>query len=150
LLRHRERLTSPLVRDRTTGELTAVTWDEALDRVAAGLVETQERHGRDSVGVFGGGALTNEKAYALGKFARVALRTSAIDYNGRWCMSSAATAGQRAFGLDRGLPFPLADIEDASVVVLVGSNLAETAPRPAVIFRRCRTRAACWSSSTRG
>jgi len=43
-------------------------------------------------------------------------------------MSSAATAGQRAFGLDRGLPFPLADLEDASVVVLVGSNLAETAP----------------------
>ena len=128
LLRHRERLTSPLVRDRATGELTAVSWDEALDRVAAGLVEIQERHGRDSVGVFGGGGLTNEKAYALGKFARVALRTSAIDYNGRWCMSSAATAGQRAFGLDRGLPFPLADIEDASVVVLVGSNLAETAP----------------------
>jgi assimilatory nitrate reductase catalytic subunit len=128
LLRHRERLTSPLVRDRATGELTAVSWDEALDRVAAGLAQTQQRHGRDSVGVFGGGGLTNEKAYALGKFARVALRTSAIDYNGRWCMSSAATAGQRAFGLDRGLPFPLADIEDASVVVLVGSNLSETAP----------------------
>jgi assimilatory nitrate reductase catalytic subunit len=128
LLRHRERLTSPLVRDRATGELTAVSWDEALDRVAAGLTRIQERHGRDSVGVFGGGGLTNEKAYALGKFARVALRTSAIDYNGRWCMSSAATAGQRAFGLDRGLPFPLADIEDAGVVVLVGSNLSETAP----------------------
>lgn len=128
LLRHRERLTHPLVRDRATGELTAVSWDVALDRVAAGLAETQERHGRDSVGVFGGGGLTNEKAYALGKFARVALRTSAIDYNGRWCMASAATAGQRAFGLDRGLPFPLADIEDASVVVLVGSNLSETAP----------------------
>jgi assimilatory nitrate reductase catalytic subunit len=128
LLRHRERLTSPLVRDRATGELTAVSWDVALDRVAAGLAEIQERHGLDSVGVFGGGGLTNEKAYALGKFARVALRTSAIDYNGRWCMASAATAGQRAFGLDRGLPFPLADIEDAGVVVLVGSNLSETAP----------------------
>jgi assimilatory nitrate reductase catalytic subunit len=128
LLRHRERLTSPLVRDRATGELTAVSWDEALDRVAAGLARAQQRHGRDSVGVFGGGGLTNEKAYALGKFARVALRTSAIDYNGRWCMSSAATAGQRAFGVDRGLPFPLADLQDASVVVLVGSNLSETAP----------------------
>jgi assimilatory nitrate reductase catalytic subunit len=128
LLSHRERLTSALVRDRATGELKAVTWAEALDRVAAGVLEIQERHGRDSVGVFGGGGLTNEKAYALGKFARVALRTSAIDYNGRWCMSSAATAGQRAFGLDRGLPFPLADIQDASVVVLVGSNLSETAP----------------------
>ena len=37
----------------------------------------------------------------------------AIDYNGRFCMSSAAAAGNRAFGLDRGLPFPLADIADA-------------------------------------
>jgi len=128
LLRHRERLTSPLVRDRTTGELTTVSWDEALDRVAASIEQIRQRHGEDSVGVFGGGGLTNEKAYALGKFARVALRTSAIDYNGRWCMSSAATAGQRAFGVDRGLPFPLADLEDASVVVLVGSNLSETAP----------------------
>ena len=60
--------------------------------------------------VFGSGALTNEKAYALGKFARVALGTSQIDYNGRFCMSSAAAAGNRAFGLDRGLPFPVTDL----------------------------------------
>ena len=52
----------------------------------------------------------NEKAYPLGKFARVVLRTPNIDYNGRFCMSSAAAAGNRAFGLDRGLPFPLADL----------------------------------------
>ena len=43
--------------------------------------------------MFGAGGLTNEKAYLLGKFARVALRTSQIDYNGRFCMSSAAAAG---------------------------------------------------------
>ncbi len=128
LLGHRERLTSPLVRDRVTGELAATTWEDALGRVARAVEETQRRHGRDAVGVFGGGGLTNEKAYALGKFARVALRTSAIDYNGRWCMSSAATAGQRAFGLDRGLPFPLADVEQTDVLVLVGSNIAATMP----------------------
>ena len=55
------------------------------------------------------------------------LRSRSIDYNGRFCMSSAAAATQRAFGLDR-LPFPFADIEQADVVVLVGSNLAETMP----------------------
>jgi assimilatory nitrate reductase catalytic subunit len=43
-------------------------------------------------------------------------------------MSPSATAGQRAFGLDRGLPFPLADLEDAGLVVLEVGNLAETAP----------------------
>ena len=87
---------------------------------------------------YGGGGLTNEKAYQLGKFARVALGTSQIDYNGRWCMSSAASASTRAFGVDRGLPFPLADVEHADVVVLVGSNLAETMPPAARHLDRCR------------
>ena len=78
--------------------------------------------------MFGGGGLTNEKAYTLGKFARVALQTSAIDYNGRFCMSSSATAGNRAFGVDRGLPFPLSDIADAAAILLVGANPADTMP----------------------
>src|SRR5882757_3143171 len=64
----------------------------------------------------------------LGKFAPVALRTSRIDYNGRFCMSSAAAASIKAFGIDRGLPFPLADITGAETILLVGSNLVETMP----------------------
>jgi assimilatory nitrate reductase catalytic subunit len=64
----------------------------------------------------------------LGKFARVALGTSQIDYNGRFCMSSAAAAALKAFGMDRGLPFPLEDIQEAEVILLVGSNVAETMP----------------------
>jgi len=78
--------------------------------------------------VWGGGGLTNEKAYQLGRFARVALATPNIDYNGRFCMSSAAAGGRRAFGLDRGLPFPLTDLDGADAVLLVGSNPAETMP----------------------
>ena len=78
--------------------------------------------------MFGGGGLTNEKAYMLGKFARVALRTANIDYNGRFCMASAAAAAIRAFGIDRGLPFPLADIPGAQAILLVGGNPAETMP----------------------
>ncbi|MEV0375418.1 molybdopterin oxidoreductase family protein [Streptomyces sp. NPDC050636] len=122
------RLATPLVRDAATGALEPATWDVALDRVADGLRSTGAAYGRDAVGVFGGGGLTNEKAYTLGKFARVALGTSQIDYNGRFCMSSAAAAHGRAFGLDRGLPFPLADVARTGCVILVGSNLAETMP----------------------
>jgi assimilatory nitrate reductase catalytic subunit len=136
----RERLTSPLVRDRRTGEWAAVSWDDALDRVADGIRAAQARGGPDAVAVFGGGGLTNEKAYSLGKLARAALGTSQIDYNGRWCMSSAASAGIRAFGVDRGLPFPLADVEEADVLVLVGSNLAETMPPAARHLDRLRER----------
>ncbi|WP_327729803.1 molybdopterin oxidoreductase family protein [Streptomyces sp. NBC_00487] len=126
VLSSRVRLTSPLV--RRAGVLEPASWDEALDRIAEGLTRTRTEHGPDACGVFGGGGLTNEKAYALGKFARVVLGTSQIDYNGRFCMSSAAAAGIKAFGLDRGLPFPLEDIPKTGCVVLVGSNLAETMP----------------------
>ncbi|MFB8416675.1 molybdopterin oxidoreductase family protein [Streptomyces albidoflavus] len=130
LLAPAARLTEPLVRD-ASGELRPATWSEALDRTAEAMRRAAEVYGPDAAGVFGGGGLTNEKAYLLGKFARVALGSSAIDYNGRFCMSSAAAASRAAFGLDRGLPFPLADIPHTGCVILVGSNPAETMP-PAV------------------
>src|SRR5689334_22855922 len=69
LLSPEVRLTSPLV--RSGGVLRPAAWDEALDRVAGALSRVRAEHGADALGVFGGGGLTNEKAYALGKFARV-------------------------------------------------------------------------------
>ncbi|WMI59408.1 molybdopterin oxidoreductase family protein [Streptomyces rochei] len=131
------RLTSPLVRSEE-GVLVPAGWDEALDRIAGNLARTRARSGADALGVFGGGGLTNEKAYALGKFARVVLGTSQIDYNGRFCMSSAAAAGTKAFGLDRGLPFPLEDIPRTGCVILVGSNPAETMPPSLRYFTELR------------
>ncbi|MFE6631274.1 molybdopterin oxidoreductase family protein [Streptomyces rochei] len=131
------RLTSPLVRSEE-GVLVPAGWDEALDRIAGNLARTRARFGADALGVFGGGGLTNEKAYALGKFARVVLGTSQIDYNGRFCMSSAAAAGTKAFGLDRGLPFPLEDIPRTGCVILVGSNPAETMPPSLRYFTELR------------
>jgi len=128
LLDHPERLTTPLIRDAKGRALRPASWDEALERITFEIRSAQASFGPDAVGVFGGGSLTNEKAYSLGKFARVALRTSHIDYNGRFCMSSAASAAIKALGLDRGLPFPLADIPHAETILLIGSNAAETMP----------------------
>jgi assimilatory nitrate reductase catalytic subunit len=121
-----DRLTSPLVR---RGEkLVPASFDEAVSTAAEAIKKAQRAHGRDAVAVFGGGGLTNEKCYTLGKFARVALRTASIDYNGRFCMSSAASAARAALGLDRGLPFPVSDIGQTSLLILVGSNPAHTMP----------------------
>jgi assimilatory nitrate reductase catalytic subunit len=140
LLRHPDRLTTPLMRERKGDPLRPVSWEAALDRAAREITVVQEKYGRDAVGVFGGGGLTNEKAYALGKFARVGLRTAMIDYNGRFCMSSAASAGIKAFGVDRGLPFPLEDIPGADVILLIGSNAAETMPPIMQYFEAQRQR----------
>jgi assimilatory nitrate reductase catalytic subunit len=136
-LAHPERVTTPLVRDEH-GVLVPATWDDALAIVTRALAATRALSGADAVGVFGSGALTNEKAYLLGKLARVALGTSNIDYNGRFCMSSAATAANMAFGLDRGLPFPVEDIAEAEVVLVVGGNFAETMPPIMQYFERQR------------
>jgi len=125
-LAHPDRILTPLI--RRDGTLRPATWDEALDYVVAHFQAIGERHGRNAVAVFGSGALTNERAYALGKFARLALRTDNFDYNGRFCMSSAAVAANRAFGIDRGLPFPLAWLDRTECLLVAGGNIADTMP----------------------
>ena len=139
LVGHPERITTPLVRD-ASGRLVPTDWDTALDRLAGRLTAIAAAHGPDAIGVFGSGALTNEKAYLLGKFARVALGTASIDYNGRWCMASAAAAANRVLGVDRGLPFPVSDIGDTDTLVLWGANPADTMPPLMHWVERMRSR----------
>ncbi|HET9957341.1 MAG TPA: molybdopterin oxidoreductase family protein [Polyangiaceae bacterium] len=127
LLDHPERIRTPKLRTRE-GKWASTSWDAALDFIAERVERIRERHGAAAVGAFGSGALTNEKAYLLGKFVRLVLRSPNIDYNGRYCMASAAAGQNRAFGVDRGLPFPVSDIAQTEALLLWGSNCAETMP----------------------
>jgi assimilatory nitrate reductase catalytic subunit len=122
---HPDRLLDPLL--RTDAGFRKASWEEALEFTARRLREIQERHGKDAVALYGGASLTTEKSYLLGKFARVALGTRHIDYNGRLCMVSAGTAYKMALGIDRS-PLPWADIPEAQVVLVTGSNVAECSP----------------------
>ncbi|HXU65296.1 MAG TPA: molybdopterin oxidoreductase family protein [Polyangia bacterium] len=127
LLTHPGRLTTPKVRG-AGGRLLPASWDAALDHVAERLLALRAAHGPAALAAFGSGALTNEKAYLLGKFVRVALGSPHVDYNGRYCMSSAAAGQNRAFGIDRGLPFPVADIARTKTLLLWGANSLDTMP----------------------
>ncbi|HXS94710.1 MAG TPA: molybdopterin oxidoreductase family protein [Candidatus Limnocylindrales bacterium] len=122
---HPDRLLEPLM--RTPTGFRPATWDEALDFTARRLRELQEKYGPDSVAVYGGASLTTEKAYLMGKFARVALGTRHIDYNGRLCMVSAGVAYKGALGVDRA-PNPWSDIPKAEVLMAIGANVGECAP----------------------
>ena len=122
---HPDRLLDPLL--RTADGFRSATWDEALDFTAGKLREIQAKYGPDSVAVYGGASLTTEKAYLLGKFARVGLGTRHIDYNGRLCMVSAGVAYKGALGVDRS-PNPWSDIAAAEVVMTIGANVGECAP----------------------
>lgn len=133
---HAERLLRPLM--RKAGRLVPVTWKEALDAVADSFSSTLSAQGPDAIGIYGGGSLTNETAYLLGKFARVAVGTRYIDYNGRFCMSAAASASSKVFGIDRGLTCRLADIPLAQCIVLAGTNIAECQPTLMPYFHQAK------------
>ncbi|MNI00524.1 Assimilatory nitrate reductase catalytic subunit [compost metagenome] len=123
---HRDRLLYPL--KKHNGSFVRVSWNEAFELIHEQFTSIQAKYGKDALGVYGGGSLTNESAYLLGKFARVALGTRYIDYNGRFCMSSAASAGIKTFGVDRGLTNPLSDIPHTRCIILAGTNIAECQP----------------------
>ncbi|MCC7084569.1 MAG: molybdopterin oxidoreductase family protein [Pirellulales bacterium] len=125
---HPDRLTSAIVRDTAApGGFRPAPYLAAIQQTAAAIQRIQSEHGAGAMAVLSGASLTNEKAYLMGKFARVCLRTPHIDYNGRLCMVSAAAGNKKAFGIDRAAN-PWADILGAEVVWISGANIAECAP----------------------
>jgi assimilatory nitrate reductase catalytic subunit len=125
---HPDRLTTALERDPNAASgFRALPYDQAIQRVAAAIQRIQQTYGNSAFGVLSGASLTVEKAYLMGKFARVALRTPYIDYNGRLCMVSAAAANKKAFGIDRAAN-PWSDMLTSEVVWISGANVAECAP----------------------
>ena len=122
---HPDRLLSPLI--HTEDGFREATWDEALSRTVDAIRNIQARYGSDAFALLGGASMTNEKSYLLGKFARIALRTANIDYNGRLCMVSAGAANKMAFGVDRAAN-PWSDIPLAKAIILSGTNLGECFP----------------------
>ena len=99
---HRDRLLTAYQRDPAAPSgFRALPYEEAIKRVASEIDRIQKAYGPNAFAVLGGASLTTEKAYLLGKFARMCLRTCNIDYNGRLCMVSAAAANKKALGVDR-------------------------------------------------
>lgn len=125
---HPDRLTKALQRDpQAASGFRPVEYAEAIRKTADAISKIQSEHGNAAFGVLSGASLTHEKAYLMGKFARVCLRTPFIDYNGRLCMVSAAAGNKKAFGIDRAAN-PWSDILGAEVVWISGANVAECAP----------------------
>jgi assimilatory nitrate reductase catalytic subunit len=125
---HPDRLLTALERDPSSpGGFRRMDYEAAISRVAGEIERLQREHGPDSFGIISGASLTIEKAYLMGKFARVGLRTQNIDYNGRLCMVSAAAANKKSFGIDRAAN-PWDDMLNCEVIWISGANVAECAP----------------------
>ncbi len=111
---------------------SALSWDEALDRVAEGFNNIIAQHGPDAVAFYVSGQLLTEDYYVANKLMKGFIGSANIDTNSRLCMSSAVAAHKRAFGADA-VPVCYEDVEMADLVVLVGSNYAWAHP---VLYQR--------------
>src|SRR5262245_58032043 len=129
-----DRLTQPQV--ATSGNLRPTSWDKALDYTARRLKEIISRHGPDSVAFYGSGQLDTETVYLVGKLFKGCLGTNNTDSNSRLCMASAVAGYRSSLGSD-GPPTCYDDIDEADLVLVIGSNMAEAHP---VTFDRIRER----------
>jgi len=120
-----ERLTSPLIREN--GEFRKATWDEALTLIARRFTEIKEAHGPDALAFISSSKCTNEESYLMQKLARAVIGTNNMDNCSRYCQAP-ATAGlfrTVGYGGDSG---SIKDIENAGLVLIIGSNTAESHP----------------------
>ncbi|MBS1715578.1 MAG: molybdopterin oxidoreductase family protein [Armatimonadetes bacterium] len=137
---HPDRLLAPMKRMEGQG-FVPIGWQEALSTTVSEIRRVQEAYGRDAVAMLSGVSLTNEKSYLVGKFARVALQTKELDYNGRLCMVSAGAGNKKAFGMDRAAN-SWDDILSAEVILCAGTNVAECSPITTDYIWRARDRGA--------
>jgi len=122
---HPDRLTAPLARKE--GRLVPVSWEEALERVAAGLRSVQEKHGRDSIMFASSAKATNEENYLLMKLARRVFGTNNIDHCARLCHSSTVVGLKETFG-SGAMTNSIDCIDRADLIFVIGSNTTEQHP----------------------
>jgi assimilatory nitrate reductase catalytic subunit len=121
-----DRLLHPMVDGERVG------WDAALGRIADGIRRSVARHGPSAVAFYLSGQLLTEDYYVANKLAKGFVGTPHVDTNSRLCMSSSVAAHKRAFGTDT-VPGCYEDLDEADLIVLVGSNTAWCHP---ILFRR--------------
>jgi assimilatory nitrate reductase catalytic subunit len=115
-----------------TGGYRRVSWDDALDRVASGFRRAIDEHGPDSVAFYVSGQMLTEDYYVANKLMKGFIGSGNIDTNSRLCMASSVAGHRRAFGADT-VPGCYEDLDEADLLVLVGSNAAWCHP---ILYQR--------------
>jgi len=120
-----DRITEPLIKNK--GRFVKAGWDEALDLIANRLNQIKERHGPDSIGVWGSARCTNELNYLAQKFARAVLGTNNIDHCARACHSPTVAGLVRAFG-SGAMTNSIDELKASACIFAIGSNATEAHP----------------------
>jgi assimilatory nitrate reductase catalytic subunit len=127
----RERLLYPMIRCGE-GRMERVAWSDALDHVAHRFQHLIARDGPGAVAFYLSGQLLTEDYYVANKLMKGFVGSANVDTNSRLCMASSVAGHRRAFGADT-VPGCYEDLDEADLLVLVGSNAAWCHP---VLYQR--------------
>jgi len=145
---HPNRLTRPLIRrEGVAKELPSdfdparpeaifreATWEEALDRAAAGLTRIRDEQGPAALAGFGSAKGSNEEAYLFQKLVRTGFRTNNVDHCTRLCHASSVAALIEGLG-SGGVSNQVRDVEDADTMVVIGANPTSNHPVAATFMK---------------
>src|SRR5580693_321140 len=125
------RLLYPMIRC-SKGTMERVAWTDALDHIAHRFAHIVARDGPNAVAFYLSGQLLTEDYYVANKLMKGFIGSANVDTNSRLCMASSVAGHRRAFGADT-VPGVYEDLDEADLLVLVGSNAAWCHP---VLFQR--------------
>ena len=124
---HKDRITSPMIRDKITDPWREVSWDEAISFAAKRLKDTQAKYGRKSIGGITSSRCTNEEVWLVQKLIRAAFGNNNTDTCARVCHSPTGYGLKQTFGTSAGTQH-FDSVEEADVIVIIGSNPTDAHP----------------------
>lgn len=124
---HKDRITTPMVRDKITDPWREVSWDEAVGFAASRFKRIQAEHGKDAVGGITSSRCTNEEVYLVQKLVRAAFGTNNVDTCARVCHSPTGYGMGETLGTSAGTQ-TFKSVEHADVIVVMGANPTDAHP----------------------
>jgi formate dehydrogenase major subunit len=124
----KDRITTPLIKNKKTGEFEPATWEEAISYTAKRFMELKEKYGGDSLAGFACSRSANEDIYMVQKMVRTCFGTNNTDNCARVCHSASVAGLAKTLG-SGAMTNPIHDItHDVDCILLVGSNPEEAHP----------------------
>ena len=117
------------------------TWEEALDRAAAGLERISDQHGGKALAGFGSAKASNEEAYLFQKLVRTGFGTNNVDHCTRLCHASSVAALMEGIG-SGAVTATFNECKNSDVMIVIGANPTENHPVAATFFKQAAKRGA--------
>ncbi len=124
---HRERILTPMIREKITDPWREVSWDQAIAHTAAEFKRIQARYGKDAVGGITSSRCTNEETYLVQQLVRAGFGNNNVDTCARVCHSPTGYGLKSTFGTSAGTQ-DFDSVDESDVILVIGANPTDAHP----------------------